>query len=200
MADRYAHYDVLDKRDTPSWNDKTRQVIDARMSLREADAGIGEARLATLRRLVSRIAPQPERHAPANTVALLAHKIVKDEGEGFRPATLPRLRECWLRGLDAIEAEAQARHGRAFAGLDAERADALLRGIEAGETQASDWIALPARDFWNWRVIPDIVSMHWSHPSLWSAMGFGGPASPRGYVRLDVNRRDPWEAEEHGDG
>jgi hypothetical protein len=31
-------------------------------------------------------------------------------------------------------------------------------------------------------------------------MGFGGPASPRGYVRLDADKRDPWEAAEaHGD-
>ena len=25
-------------------------------------------------------------------------------------------------------------------------------------------------------------------------MGFGGPASPRGYVRMALDRRDPWEA------
>jgi hypothetical protein len=27
-------------------------------------------------------------------------------------------------------------------------------------------------------------------------MGFGGPASPRGYVRMGLDRRDPWEAAE----
>ena len=27
-------------------------------------------------------------------------------------------------------------------------------------------------------------------------MGFGGPASPRGYVRMELDRRDPWEAAE----
>jgi hypothetical protein len=26
-------------------------------------------------------------------------------------------------------------------------------------------------------------------------VGFGGPASPRGYVRLGLNQRDPWEGE-----
>jgi hypothetical protein len=27
-------------------------------------------------------------------------------------------------------------------------------------------------------------------------MGFGGPAAPRGYLRLGPDERDPWEARE----
>ena len=37
---------------------------------------------------------------------------------------------------------------------------------------------------------------YYAHPTAWNEMGFGGPASPRGYVRMDKNRRDPWEAAE----
>ncbi|MGH6677602.1 MAG: gluconate 2-dehydrogenase subunit 3 family protein, partial [Bradyrhizobium sp.] len=37
----------------------------------------------------------------------------------------------------------------------------------------------------------------YAHPAAWSEIGFGGPASPRGYVRLGANRRDEWEAAEH---
>ena len=33
-------------------------------------------------------------------------------------------------------------------------------------------------------------------PTAWNEIGFGGPASPRGYVRMDFDRRDPWEAAE----
>ena len=63
----------------------------------------------------------------------------------------------------------------------------------------ADWGDLPPKTFWKWRLISDIVSAYYAHPSAWSAMGFGGPASPRGYVRLDANRRDPWEASEEGE-
>ena len=38
--------------------------------------------------------------------------------------------------------------------------------------------------------------LYYSHPTAWSEMGFGGPASPRGYVRMELDRRDPWEAAE----
>ena len=40
------------------------------------------------------------------------------------------------------------------------------------------------------------VSVYYAHPAAWSEIGFGGPASPRGYVRMQANRRDPWEAME----
>ena len=45
-------------------------------------------------------------------------------------------------------------------------------------------------------IIPDIVGAYYAHPVAWNEIGFGGPAAPRGYVRLDFDRRDPWEASE----
>ncbi len=46
------------------------------------------------------------------------------------------------------------------------------------------------------RVRADAVKAYYAHPTAWSEIGFGGPASPRGYVRMDFDRRDPWEAAE----
>ena len=48
--------------------------------------------------------------------------------------------------------------------------------------------------FFMQRLLPDIVHAYWSHPTAWSEMGWGGPASPRGYVRMGYDERDPWEA------
>ena len=59
---------------------------------------------------------------------------------------------------------------------------------------------MPSGLFWCWRLLPDVVAAYFSHPSAWSMMGFGGPAAPRGYVRLEANRRDGWEAAERDDG
>ena len=33
MSDRFPGYDVLAKRDTPSWNEQTRRVIEARLAI-----------------------------------------------------------------------------------------------------------------------------------------------------------------------
>lgn len=196
MADRFPGYDVLAKRHTQSWNPQTRAAVDARLALAERTDVLTPAQLATLRLIAERVCPQPEGRPPANTVALVLDKIARDAGDGYRKAGMPRTAEAWRRGLDAIDAESRARYGAAFAALPGERADTVLRAVEAGEVQAPDWQDFHAKAFWAHRLIHDVVSAHWAHPSLWSAMGFGGPASPRGYVRLEANRRDAWEAVE----
>ena len=50
------------------------------------------------------------------------------------------------------------------------------------------------------RIAHDIVYAYYSHPSSWNEIGWGGPASPRGYVRTGYDERDPWEAAEVRDG
>ena len=110
------------------------------------------------------------------------------------------MREAWQRGLDAIDAEAKAHFDTPFAQLDAAQADAILSIVQQEKVTLAQWADIPAELFWSWRLIPDIVSAYYAHPSAWSAMGFGGPASPRGYVRLQKNRRDPWEAAEADSG
>ena len=198
MVDRFPHYDVLAKRDTPSWNPQTRKVIGDRLATEEPEVLTTEQR-ATFSAVVARIVPQPERRPATNAAALVLHKIMADASDGFRHHQLPPVREAWERGLDAIDAEAQARFGHAFAILDGDKADQVLHAIENGDVRADAWDDLPPKLFWGWRLIPDIVSAYYAHPSAWSAMGFGGPAAPRGYVRLQANRRDPWEAAERND-
>lgn len=199
MTDRYPGYDVLSKREGESWNAPTREAVDQRLALSDEAGRLDSRRWATLRALADRIVPQPEERPPVNAAALVLAKIAGDEGDGYRPAGLPRVADAWTRGLDALEAEALARHARPFAELEPEAADALLTAVERGGT-LSDWQGLDPKLFWKWRVVPDLVAAYYAHPSAWSAIGFGGPASPRGYVRMGANRRDPWEAAEQDDG
>jgi hypothetical protein len=55
---------------------------------------------------------------------------------------------------------------------------------------------MPPALFFKERVLHDIVSAYYAHPTAWSEIGWSGPASPRGFVRLDKGMRDPWEATE----
>jgi hypothetical protein len=200
VADRFPDYDVLAKRDGPSWNDRTRAVVDTRLALTVDESVLGPLRTATLQAVVDRIVPQPQARPPVNAAAVLIEKIASDAGDGHRPERLPRVRQAWTIGLDAIEAEARTAKGSAFAQLAGAAADALLRRLENGTAVHPAWGPMPSQLFWRWRLLPDIVGAYFAHPSAWSAMGFGGPAAPRGYVRLDADRRDGWEAAEAGDG
>ena len=59
---------------------------------------------------------------------------------------------------------------------------------------------MPSDTFFKARLARDIVIAYYSHPVAWNEIGWGGPASPRGYVRMDYDERDPWEAAEVRDG
>jgi Gluconate 2-dehydrogenase subunit 3 len=199
MADRFPAYDVLAKRGSQSWDAITRRVIDERLALAERSDVLSDRQRLTLRAIVDRITPQPTGRPPVNAAAILLDTIGRDGGDGYRHACLPPLRDAWGRGLDAIEVTAQAEHDRAFDTLDGDAQDMLLRAVEAGERKVEIWGDMPPEIFFRWRLVPDVVAAYWSHPSAWSAMGFGGPASPRGYVRLESDRHDPWEAHEIGE-
>ena len=68
--------------------------------------------------------------------------------------------------------------------------------MQRGELRTPPGAACRARSFFEHRLIPDITHAYYAHPIAWNEIGFGGPASPRGYVRMDFDRRDPWEAAE----
>jgi hypothetical protein len=123
-------------------------------------------------------------------------KLYDDRREGFRHASLPPQREAWRRGLAALDAAAMERHGRKFHELAAADRDALLQAMQDGKLSGAAWGDMPCAVFFAQRVIPDITLSYYAHPTAWSEIGFGGPAGPRGYVRLGFDRRDPWEAVE----
>jgi hypothetical protein len=200
---RFPGYDVLAKRDTPSWNEQTRRAVDTRLATDpEEHRFFTEAEWRTLRAVCARIMPQPaDRARPVPLPAMLDRQVAEGRGDGFRLAWLPPLQEAWRRGLAALEAEAQARSGMPFDALAAEAQDALLRDVQHGQVRAqAAWEGLPPAQFFKARLLRDIVDAYYAHPTAWNEIGFGGPASPRGYVRLGLDRRDPWEAEERNDG
>ena len=193
----YADYDVLDKRSTPSWNDATRRVVDARLALRDAGRAprfLDAHAFATLDALAARIVPQSDLRTPVPVAALVDEKLYRNRGDGFRDAQLPPLRDAWCIGLAALDAEAVQAYARPFAELDGAARDALLRAMQRGELTHPAWHEMSPKAFFVARLLRDVCSAYYAHPSAWSEIGFGGPASPRGYVRMDFNRRDPWEA------
>ncbi len=192
----YPGYDVLARRHTPSWDAVTRRVIDRRLAVSHEPRFFSAAEWAVADAVCRRILPQPADRPPVPLAALLDAKLLADVGDGFREADMPYMREAWKQGIAAMEVESQARHGSGFAALNAADQDALLEMMNRGELSDPAWEGLGAKDFFTKRLLSDIPGLYYSHPTAWSEMGFGGPASPRGYVRMALDRRDPWEAAE----
>jgi hypothetical protein len=196
MSARYPDYDVLAKRHTPSWNEKTRRVIDQRLAVPREPRFLSSEEFRTLDAVCARIVPQPATRPPIPVAALIDNKLFEHKRDGYRDSRLPPLREAWQRGLRALDAEARERLGGAFHALSADEQDALLRAAQEGRLANPVWEGMSSKLFFAKRLLSDIVKAYYGHPTAWNEIGFGGPASPRGYVRMDFDRRDPWEAAE----
>ena len=191
---RYPGYDVLAKRDTPSWNDATRRAVAARLAVSRTPRFLGAAEFRCLEALCDRVTPQETKGADAIPVAaLIDHKLTLGQRDGYRSASMPPEGQAWRFGLQALDAEAKARSSRSFAELSANEQDDLIRAMENGDLHHDAWQGMPSAAFFRERVLPDVTHAYYSHPRAWSEVGWGGPASPRGYVRMGFDRRDPWE-------
>lgn len=223
---RYPGYDVMHKRDTPSWDDVTREVIDERLAQRNEPRFCNDAQWRALDALCAVIVPRSRAATPATSArghenasrggggdssekadnrwaevsvpvaAFVDRKLQADGRDGYRDARLPPLRDAWRIGLAALDAESRQAHGVAFADLDRAAQRDVLTRMQRGELKDSAWQGMQCDLFFSLRVLHDIGSAYYAHPQSWNEIGFGGPANPRGYVRMQANRRDPWEASE----
>lgn len=196
MTERYPGYDVLSKRWTPSWNEATRRAIDKRLAVPGEPRFFSEAEWKTLKAICNRIMPQPVHRPPVPLAAYVDQKIADRHQDGYRYADLPPQGEAWRRGLAGLDEAAEDAHRDRFHEIPGDRQDELLRQMQRGELNGAAWGGMPSKAFFAHRLLPDIVHAYYAHPTSWNEIGFGGPASPRGYVRMGLDRRDPWEAVE----
>jgi hypothetical protein len=197
LPTRFPGYDVLDKWDTPSWNEQTRAVVAERLNEVPERRFFSPDEWATLQAVCDRLIPQPDRiDAPVPIVPWIDQKLHKNQGNGYRYADMPPMREAWRRGIRGIEGEGMERFGGRFRDLAPAQQDEVLRRIQQGDVKAGSWRSLPAKRFFESTLLREVTTVYYAHPAAWNEIGFGGPAAPRGYVRLGIDRRDSWEAEE----
>lgn len=196
MPERFPGYDVMAKRDRPSWNAQTRRVVDARLAVPDEPRHFSPEEFAIVKAVAARLAPQQGGRPAVLVAALVDHKLCTGRSDGYRAAGMPRDKEAWRRGLLALEGEAEAGARRRVHGALSGPAGRAAAADGGGELTHEAWGGMPSRTFFKQRMGHDIVLAYYSHPAAWSQIGFGGPASPRGYVRMGYDERDPWEAAE----
>lgn len=188
--EHFPGYDVMDQRDT--WDEVTARVVLRRVRPERAPLRFfdpDEARAATA--LVDRLLAQDD-EPRVPVVPVIDGRLADGDGDGYRYAEMPEDPEAWRRSLAALDADARARAGCAFADLPR---SGQRRVIEDVRRHDGDWHGLPAgRTFSLW--MRYACGAFYAHPWAWNEIGFGGPAYPRGYKNLGLDRREPWEVAE----
>ena len=141
--------------------------------------------------------PQPHNRPPIPIAALVDDQLYEGPRRRFS-ACRHAARSARLGGWDSRRSIPKPRqtNGKHFEQLTATEQDALLARMQGGELKDAAWGEMSAKTFFENRMAHDIVRAYYAHPTAWSEIGWGGPASPRGYVRMGFDRRDPWEAAE----
>jgi hypothetical protein len=155
-----------------------------------------EAKL--LQAIVDRLAPQDDRLDPIPLARWIDRYLFEGQDQGYREGGTPPRAEAWRRGLAGIDAEAKRRFQQGFVDLGIEPRDKVLQAVQRGETDSEIWRGQDPVKFFRDDLLTLAAQLYYTHPDAWSEIGFGGPASPRGYVRMGFNERDPWEAKEEG--
>ena len=103
---------------------------------------------------------------------------------------MPDDRETWrlvLRGLDEV-ASRPATGSRASPPRSVAAREAIVGELAEGQLSGGTWEQLNVTRAWS-VCMRTILSAFYSHPWAWNEIGFGGPAYPRGYMRLGPTRR-----------
>ncbi len=194
MQGNYPDFDVMQSHE--AWDDRTQEVVFSRIGepgqLLFFSAGQARVLKAVCTRLLA-----DEREELLNQVAAhIDRKIAGDVGEGYRKAQLPDDKSFYTNGLKGIDETARALFKKAFRDLPDQAQDTVLTQIAGGLPPGLSWQKVPAKEFFQ-RLLREVLSLYASLPAVWSAMGYAGPAYPRGYVRVELGAYDPWEAVRH---
>ncbi|MDQ3709115.1 MAG: gluconate 2-dehydrogenase subunit 3 family protein [Actinomycetota bacterium] len=182
---RFPGYDVLEQ--SPTWDDVTAATILARLRVTGPPRFFTASEETVARPLLDRLLAQDE-EPKIPVFEMIDARLAANQTDGWRHEDLPEDREVWRRSLVALDAFAVAERGESFGPL---RRDAQLELLEAVRT-GDRWQGLPAARIWDlW--LRYACTAFYAHPWSWNEIGFGGPAYPRGYKNLGVNRREPWE-------
>lgn len=190
----YPGYDVLEKWRTPSWNPVTRDaVMDRLKPLPDEPAFFDAKRFAILERLCDVVLPQPDRSRAIPVAQAIDADLAQGRSTGTRYHNLLPDDVLWPQFLDGLASLAQEQYGCGTDKLTGDEFGSLLRDIDRDAPVAAPFFGFPVAVAFRDVVLKAMVAAYYAHPDAWSEIGFGGPASPRGYARLGFDR-DPWEA------
>lgn len=182
------------------WDEATRDVVVKRMDDEAPSVRFFTAEEAVLLdSVIARMMPQDDR-ATENTIPILTiidDRLYRNQLNGFRYEDMPPDQEAYRLGLKAIEEMATRRFGESFINLSIHRQELLLKSLHDGKPDPGHpaWKQMPVHRFWA-LLMDDCVAACYSHPWAWDEIGFGGPAYPRGYMRLENGLPEPWETDE----
>ena len=184
---RFPGFDALGQ--APHWDRVTEDLIEARVRTPAQVRFFSYAERACATALLNDLTGQGG-DAPVPVGRMVEARLAAGETDGWRYDDMPEDGQAWRDTLGHLDADARARVGTSFA--DAAEADRhqLIQAVQ--ELGSKDWHGLPAGHVWSlWTRYA--CTAFYAHPAAWAEIGFPGPAYPRGYKNIGVDKLEPFE-------
>lgn len=193
MVGRYPDYDVLNS--AGSWDAATREVVLARLRPAGPLRFFTDRQEPALRAFCDTVLAQDG--APRVPVAeMVDAKLAGGRLDGYQYADMPDDRDTWRLVLSGLDHTARQGYQQDFADCATGQQEAIVEQFAQGRLVGGAWDQLNVTRAWS-VVMRAALAAFYSHPWAWNEIGFGGPAYPRGFMRLggpgDAGVREPFE-------
>jgi Gluconate 2-dehydrogenase subunit 3 len=193
---RFPGYDVLSQ--SAHWDRATQGVVLARIGPQPALRFFTPAEQAVAAALFDLLLELDGDRPGVPVLELVDARLAESQTDGWRYHDMPPDGQAWQRSLAGLDLDARSRGVEGgFAAMRREQQSERIQAVQ--DLGPRRWYGLPAAHVWSlWTRYA--CTAFYSHPQAWSEIGFGGPAYPRGYLRIGVDAREPWEvADQHAD-
>jgi hypothetical protein len=193
----YPGYSIL--RQQAFWDAATRQVVLSRLEPPPTIRFFTDEQVRLLECICEHLLPQDDRDLSRRIpiVPYIDQRLYEKRIPGFRFANMPSDGEAYELGLRAIDSMAQELLNKEFLQIAWREQEEILKSIHDGEPKSAldIWARLSVDHYWA-LLVQDCVDVYYAHPWSWDEIGFGGPAYPRAYTRLERGEPEDWEEEE----
>jgi hypothetical protein len=193
----YPGFHTLDQKNF--WDAATRELILDRVANIPPIRFFTPAEAATMQAVVNRVLPQDDRTEATRIpiLPLIDERLHRNRIEGYRYADMPSDQEAYRLAAKAIEEMAQKICSKPFHELKKIQQEEILQSLHDNKPRAAQaiWESFNLKRFWS-MLVSDCCAAYYAHPYAWDEIGFGGPAYPRGYMRLEGGEAEPWEVSE----
>lgn len=177
----YPEFDVMEQKEY--WDDHSREIVEKRL-LKEAATyqSLTEREANTLFQFCSILLDEQREEILRYILRHFDQKLSSDIGEGQRKKNIPPAPILIKGGLAEL-----------FEWGEPIEKKQVERMINDSHVFSCQEFSVPIKDFMS-KMLLVTTAAYYSHPVVWSEIGYAGPAYPRGYVRTEWGLTDPWEA------
>lgn len=197
MVGHYADYNVMNLAD--EWDSHTKEIVKRRLGPFPDKQYLNEHEARTIWIIASHQVYDNRNDILDYVVQHMDNELASKVGESQRKTGIPEGRDLIRDGLKALDEHSRKVYQQDFAGAENAQQFSMLESLQKGQLtdMGPGWPKTLQKELFK-KLLKTIVRAYYSHPQVWSEIGYGGPAYPRGYIRVELGLTEPWEAKRDG--